>query len=284
MCPNCRAFITIADRVCPYCNAQLGPRAIDMRASQLAASMMPRANLTSMIVLIVNCTLFLIEVVVGAQLSHTSVLGNVWNVNTAVAIILGAKQGQLIAAGQWWRLITAGILHGGLIHLAMNSYALWILVSEVEQFYGTGRLVVAYVVSTYVGFLFSYLGSPMVPSLGASAAAFGLIGIMLAMTIRRRSDPLVQMVRAQYGQWLIFSLVLSFYSRVDLAAHIGGLIAGFLIGLVAGLPGLPRSPRETLWKILATIAVLVVVYALIQDYFSFQALVRQMQNSDVGPV
>src|SRR5579875_2339595 len=54
MCPNCRAFITIKDRVCPYCGVQLGPRAVDMRASQVAASLLPTANLTSLIVLVIN--------------------------------------------------------------------------------------------------------------------------------------------------------------------------------------------------------------------------------------
>jgi rhomboid protease GluP len=158
----------------------------------------------------------------------------------------------------------------------MNSYALFILVTEVEQFYGTARLIVAYVLSTFTGFLFSLFFNPGSPSLGASAAAFGLIGIMLAMSLRRRSDPLVQMVRAQYTQWVIFSLVLSFLPGVDLAAHIGGFIGGFFIGVVAGLPGLPRSPRETLWTTLGAVAVLVVIYAFVRDAFSYVVLTRQL--------
>jgi rhomboid protease GluP len=276
MCPNCRAFITISDRVCPYCGAQLGPRAIDLRASQFAASLLPRANLTSIIVLIINCAFFLAEIVLNSQLARAGLFEGGMNINTGIAILLGAKEGQLIYAGQWWRLITAGFLHGGLVHLAMNSYALFILVSEVEQFYGTSRLIVAYVASTFTGFLFSFLRSPMTPSLGASAAAFGLIGIMLAMTLRRRSDPLVQLVRAQYGQWLIFSLVLSLLPGVDLAAHIGGAVGGVFVGFVAGLPGIPNSPRESLWKALAGIALAITLYAFVQDYFSYRMLLRHM--------
>jgi len=273
MCPNCRAFITINDRVCPYCDAQLGPRAVDLRASQVAASLLPRANLTSAIVLTVNLFFFLIELIVNAQTSGTSMLSGLGGVNGRTVILLGGKYGPLIAAGQWWRLITAGLLHDGFIHIAMNSYALFILVTEVEQFYGTSRTVVAYVFSSFCGFLFSYLANPA-PSLGASAAAYGLIGIMLAMSIKRRSDPLVQLVRAQYTQWLIFGLVLSLYGRIDLAAHIGGLAGGFLVGIVAGLPGLPNTPRESVWKVLAGVAIAITAYAVFQDVRMYPILAR----------
>src|SRR5581483_451007 len=140
MCPNCRAFITVTDRVCPYCGVQLGPRAVDLRASQFAASFLPRANLTSIIVLIVS-----------HQLANTP-LGTL---NGQVAVLLGAEHPTYIHGGQWWRLITAGFLHGGFWHIAMNSWSLFILVTEVEQFYGTSRLIVAYIFSTITGFYFA---------------------------------------------------------------------------------------------------------------------------------
>ncbi len=273
MCPNCRAFITVNDRVCPYCDAQVGPRAVDLRASQLAASLLPRANVTSTVILILNVAFFLAELVLSVQLFHTSPFNGIAG---QIVILMGGKVPSLIYNyGQWWRLLTAGFLHGGFLHIAMNSYTLWILVTEVEQFYGTSRLIVAYVVSTFTGFLCSLLFSPAF-SLGASAAAFGLIGIMLAMGVRHRSDPLVQMVRAQYTQWVIFSLVLSFMPGVDLAAHIGGFIGGFLVGLLGGLPGLPNSPKEQLWKGLAGVAMAAVLWAFFQDYLSYRMLLRAM--------
>jgi rhomboid protease GluP len=235
--------------------------------------MLPRANITSMVILTINVAFFLIELAVSAHYFHTSPMDGVAG---QVVILLGGKVPQLIYGyGQWWRLITAGFLHGGFVHIAMNSYALWILVTEVEQFYGTSRLVVAYVVSTFTGFLCSLFFSPAY-SLGASAAAFGLIGIMLAMGLRHRSDPLAQLVRTQYTQWVIFSLVLSLMPGVDLAAHIGGFIGGFLVGAIGGLPGLPNSPKETLWKVLAGTAIAVVLWAFFQDFLTYRALIRQL--------
>jgi rhomboid protease GluP len=171
-------------------------------------------------------------------------------------------------------LITAGFLHAGFFHIAMNSWALFILVREVEQFYGTSRLIVAYVFSTFTGFWMSLLWSHSL-SLGASAACYGLIGIMLAMGLRRK-DPLAYAVRAYYGQWVVFGLLLSILPGIDIAAHIGGFIGGFVIGVAGGLPGLPNSPREVTWKVLAALAITLTLYAFVQDYMSYRLLLRQV--------
>ena len=277
MCPNCRAFITTSDRVCPYCQAQLGPRAVDLRGVQLGFASMPRANVTSIIILVLNITFFLVELIINSKLFG----GSPQYLNYQALISLGAKYGPLIHAGQQWRLLTAGFLHGGFLHIAMNSWVLFDLVSEVEQFYGTNRLVFTYVFSTITGFFLSNWWHPGSISVGASAACFGLIGIMLAIGLRQRADPMTQAVRSYYRRWAIYAVVFSFLPgfNTDIAAHIGGLIGGFVVGLVAGLPGLPNSPRETLWQILAGLAVAVTLYAFVQDYLSFTALTHQMSNT-----
>ena len=275
MCPNCRAFISVKDRVCPYCGVQLGPRAIDLRASRFAASFLPSANLTSAIFLTINIALFIAELLVNRGDSGGVMSG----VGSQTAILMGAKYAPLIRAGQWWRLITAGFLHGGFVHILMNSWTLFILVTEAEQFYGPARTVFTYLFSTVTGFYLSMVWSPHSLSLGASAACFGYFGLMLAMAARRRADPLAQAVRAHYGQWVIFGLILSVLPGVDMAAHIGGFIGGFLVGIVGGLPGLPGAPREIMWKLLATAAVAITIYAFWLDYLSYHALLRQLNGA-----
>ena len=263
MCPNCRAFISITDRVCPYCGAQLGPRAIDLRGSQFASSLLPRANLSSFIVLTINVMFYLAELIVSHRLAHVPF----GSLSPIAEDLLGVEFPGAVNQGEWWRLITAGFLHGGLLHIAMNSWSLFILVTEVEQFYGTARLVVAYVVSTFLGFYFAYrVGTP---ALGASAAAFGMFGIMLAMGLRERANPLVQAVRAHYGQWLIIGLVLSLGPGISLSAHLGGLLGGFIVGALGGLPGPPDTSREYAWKALAAFAILFVIYCFFQDFTFF---------------
>ena len=274
MCPNCRAFITITDRVCPYCEAQLGPRAIDLRATQFVSSLLPRANLMSIVFLTINAAFFVAMAIVSYELSKEAGIGGF---SSLILVIFGAKYGLLIHQGQWWRLITAGFLHGGLIHILMNSWALFDLIGEVEQFYGTSRLITAYLFSSFTGFLLSYLWSPNSVSIGASASCFGLIGVMLAMGLRRQS-PLSQAVRSYYGRWAVYGLAMSFlpFFHIDIAAHVGGLAGGFLVGLIGGMPGLPNSPRELLWKALAGAAIIVTVYAFIEDYFSFATLIKSI--------
>jgi rhomboid protease GluP len=247
-----------------------------MRATQLAASLLPRANLTSTVFVIINIAFYLAEIILSYKLFNASP----GTLDPRVAALLGDKNTYFIFGfHQWWRLITAGFLHGGIVHIAMNSWTLFILVTEAEMFYGTSRVVFTYVFSTFTGFWLSTIWSPHSSSLGASAACFGYFGLMLAMALRRRSDPLAQAVRSHYGQWLIFGLLLSILPGVDLAAHIGGFVGGFVIGLIAGLPGLPQSPREMLWKVLAAGAVGITVYAFWLDYLSYHALIRQLSNT-----
>ena len=244
MCPNCRAFITIDDRVCPYCNVQLGPRAVDMRPSGFAGGFVPQLNTASLIVLAVNVLFFL-----GQYLTHQALT------------YVGIEYAPAVFAGQWWRLITAGFLHGGFLHIAMNSYSLWILVTETVFFYGPSRLAVAYVGSTITGFACAAVFSPHSQVLGASCAAFGLIGCMLALGFRDRTSPLSQAVRSQYGTWLIYGIVLSFWGSISLAGHVGGFLGGLAVGFIVGLPGLPGSARETFWKYAAIFCVCLVALA-----------------------
>jgi rhomboid protease GluP len=210
---------------------QLGPRAVDLRPNQFLEAFIPRANTSAIIVLAVNVLFFL-----GQYLSHQGLRN------------AGIEFGLLVFAGQWWRLITAGFLHEGFLHIAMNSWSLWILVTETEHFYGTSRLAVAYVVSTITGFTLAAVATPNTPVLGASCAAFGLIGTMLAIGFRNRADPLSQAVRSQYGTWLVYGIVMSLWGSISLAGHIGGFLGGLAVGFIAGLPGLPGSPRENFWK------------------------------------
>jgi rhomboid protease GluP len=260
MCPNCRAFITIKDRVCPYCDAQLGPRAVDLRPQAFAASFLPSANLSAIIVLAINLAFFVVQLLLRSRIEDLGV-------SFAPYVLHGPHQ--------WWRLISAGFLHGGWLHLAMNSWSLFILVTEVEQFYGTSRMIIAYVFSTFTGFLCACFFTPFSPVLGASCAAFGLMGVMLAMGLGPRADPLTQAVRQHYGQWIVFGLVMSLGGGISLSGHIGGLIGGFLVGFVAGRPGHPGSPRETFWKYVAFLSIAIV---LLSWYFDFANISLMLHN------
>ena len=292
MCPNCRAFITISDRVCPYCETNVGPRAVDLRPNAFASSFLPSANLSAMIVLAINFAFFAGSLVLSHSGTSTTVdVGQSYppyDVGSWLFRLLLAhhRLAFLFAAplhlqeGQWWRFISAGFLHADWIHLLMNSWSLFILVTEVEQFYGTNRLIVAYVVSTFTGFMLAALITPTNVVLGASCAAFGLMGVMLAMGVfGDRASPFTQLVRQHYGQWLVFGLVMSFFGNISLWGHVGGLIGGFAVGTVAGLPGHPASPKELFWKFAAIASVAFVFFCWYLDFAFISQILRHSNGS-----
>jgi len=238
MCPNCRAFVTTSDRVCPYCEMQLGPRAIERRdPGEVLGGLIPHARFTTIMILLINTGLFLADYL-NPQAGLTR---------------FGASLPAPYMQGQWWRLITAGFLHGGVFHILMNSWVLFDLGAEVEQLYGTSRLIVFYFVSTITGFwTSSHLGFHS--SVGSSAGIFGLIGAMLAFGVSDRSA-LGSMVKSLYMRWVIYGLVLSFLPGVDFWAHVGGLAGGFITGWLASTPRARLMWKEPLLRALAGISI-----------------------------
>jgi rhomboid protease GluP len=238
MCPNCRAFVTTSDRVCPYCEMQLGPRAIERRnPGEVLGGLIPHARFTTVMILLINTGLFLADYL-NPQAGLTR---------------FGASLPAPYMQGQWWRLVTAGFLHGGVFHILMNSWVLFDLGAEVEQLYGTSRLIVFYFVSTITGFwTSSHLGFHS--SVGSSAGIFGLIGAMLAFGVSDRSA-LGSMVKSLYMRWVIYGLVLSFLPGVDFWAHIGGLAGGFITGWLASTPRARLMWKESLLRALAGISI-----------------------------
>jgi rhomboid protease GluP len=251
MCPNCRAFVTTSDRVCPYCQAPMGPRAVDRRnPGEILGGLIPQARFTTVMILLINAALFLVQEFVPQS---------------------GIMQaGESLPAaymdGQWWRLVTAGFLHGGWLHILMNSWVLFDLGTEVEMFYGTSRLIVFYFVSTVTGFaLSSHLTGGA--SVGSSAGIFGLIGAMLAFGFTDRSA-LGMQVKSLYSRWVIYGLVISFLPGVDKWAHAGGIAGGFVAGWLASTPRARLMWKEPLLRALAGICIALTVVAFGMMYMA----------------
>jgi rhomboid protease GluP len=244
MCPNCRAFVTTSDRVCPYCDVRLGARAIDQRnPGEILGGLIPQARFTTVMILLINAGLFAVQYF-APQSGLTE-----WGDSLPAPLM----------QGQWWRLITAGFLHGGIFHILMNSWVLFDLGAEVELLYGTSRMILFYVFSTVTGFwTSSHIG--LHSSLGSSAGIFGLIGAMLAFGFTDRSA-LGAAVKSLYARWVIYGIVLSFLPGVDFWAHMGGLSGGFIAGWLCSTPRARLMWREPLIKALAAASIVVTVAA-----------------------
>ncbi|QEK12480.1 rhomboid family intramembrane serine protease [Crassaminicella thermophila] len=163
-----------------------------------------------------------------------SMKGSTTNIYTIIQY--GAKYNPLIAAGEYYRLITNIFIHIGILHLTLNTYALKILGKDIEYMYGSLKFVLIYLLAGIFGSLASFLFSNAV-SAGASGAIFGLMGAYLYFGIRRPA-----IFSARYGMNIITLLIINIIfgltnSNIDNFAHIGGLIGGFLTSYALGLKG-----------------------------------------------
>jgi rhomboid protease GluP len=153
----------------------------------------------------------------------------------------GANYGPAIRTGEYWRLVTSMFLHGSVLHIAFNAYALYQLGAMFELLLGSSRLLMVYFVTGIAGSLTSaYFSSS--PSVGASGAIFGLMGGLIAFLLRRRAalTPQGKSILMQLVGWAAINVVFGFSTPgIDNSAHLGGCAAGLLLGFV-----LPEPRKE----------------------------------------
>lgn len=160
---------------------------------------------------------------------------------TADALIRwGANYGPVVTHGQWWRLGTAMFLHIGVLHLLMNMYVLFASGGISERLFGRAGFAVLYLLCGLAASLTSLLWHPGSVGAGASGAIFGLYGGLFGFLIARRVDVSADARRALGKSGLTFvigNLIIGAANpSIDLAAHLGGLLAGIPLGLGLALP------------------------------------------------
>ena len=157
----------------------------------------------------------------------------------------GANFGPAVAEGEWWRLFTSTFLHGGLMHLVANLYGLFFIGLVLEQSVGKPYFLSVYLFSGLVGSLSSILWHDATVAVGASGAIFGMYGFFLACVLTKTLPSHIS--KAFLTSILLFAgvnLLLGMNPGIDNAAHIGGMLAGFIMGIVL-LPALNRHARQT---------------------------------------
>jgi membrane associated rhomboid family serine protease len=156
--------------------------------------------------------------------------------NEATMLAFGVKSNFEIDRGEIWRFVTPVFLHIGLLHLAFNSYAIWIVGPQVEKLYGASRFLFLYVLTGIAGVAASYWYHPFDASAGASGAVFGLFGVLLVFSFKyRKSIPTFFSQALGKGILLTIgiNLVIGYMiPQVDNSAHLGGLIAGGVLAAI----------------------------------------------------
>lgn len=229
LCPACGTLVGIGATRCHQCGANLrfSMAAITKQVSGIFGD---HAAPATTALLIANILMFAVSwMAIAAQGGGggTSIL---WNMGGTTSYRLGASYGPAIFYGnEWWRLVTAMFLHGGLLHIGFNMMALMQFGPALEELYGSARYLFIYVVTGAFGFLLSAKMGNF--SLGASGAILGLVGVMLAVT-SKRGGSYMREVRSRLISSVVILFVLGFSGvmGMDNSAHFGGLVAGFGLG------------------------------------------------------
>ena len=189
--------------------------------------------------------------------------------HTDLPLTLGAKVNSLIRAGQYWRLLTPMLLHGSLLHIGFNMYALIVIGSGLERRFGHGRFLLLYLLAGFAGNAFSFLFSTGY-SVGASTAIFGLLAAEGVFLYQNRSLFGGQ-VRQALGNVILVAavnLMLGLQPGIDNWGHVGGLLGGLIFAWFGGprwevqgvYPLLHMDDRRELRDVILGAAIVLLVF------------------------
>jgi rhomboid protease GluP len=185
----------------------------------------------------INVVVYIAMVVTSTQLSFDNPTVLRWGANFAL----------LTASGEWWRMLTAMFLHGNVVHIAVNMWALLSLGSTAEIFYGRKNFLIIYFLSGLAGSAGTMLWNPVSISVGASGAIFGVAGALAALVYFKKLPvdraTLKRAVGSIGGMILVNLFLGATIPIIDNSAHVGGLLAGTILGFA--LPAMIfRAERE----------------------------------------
>lgn len=251
LCPGCRRLISRDEPACPYCG--LRSPGVWWKNSRFSAVLADPDRLVILIIG-VNVVMYVLSLLLNPRGMNLGLdpMGFLAPSNRSVVLLGSTGTIPVWQLHRWWSLLTANYLHSGLLHLIFNMMALRQLGPLVTQEYGPYRMVIIYTVSGVAGFFLSVLvGIPL--TLGASAAACGLIGAMVYYG-KSRGGAYGEAIYRQIGGWAIGILVFGLLPGINNWGHGGGMVGGVVLGYLLGYQ---ERRRESLAHRLAGMVCLV---------------------------
>jgi len=223
ICTECATFASVGIRCPEHSGRPQGAARVSTGVRR--ASFEGTGALLTKIFVGLNFGVFLLQLAQGGSLGAP---GGTLFVNGA--LVIRATDGvQLIglAEGEWWRLLTAAFLHGGILHLGMNMLALWWFGGPIEEALGRGRFLLLYLVSGLAGSVGALLLSPEAVTVGASGAIFGILGAALVLERQR-----VYVLGGGALGIIVLNLAFTFFAgsigNISIGGHLGGFAGGAL--------------------------------------------------------
>lgn len=234
ICPDCMIPASVGFQ-CPEC-VRAGNKNVRRATTVFGGRVSDDPGWVSKLLIGMNVVFYVLQVAVGPTVEHHLWLIGGPAFDPAIQQVVG------VADGEYYRLLTAAFLHGSVIHLALNMYALYLFGPPLEAAFGRIRFAAVYFVSALGGSAASYaVSGPGQPSLGASGAIFGLLGAYLVVSKKLQRDTTMVLVL------LLINFIYGFIvPRIDWRAHLGGLIAGSLCA--AAIAYAPEK-RRTAWQV-----------------------------------
>src|SRR5262245_16368668 len=221
ICPDCMVFAPVGIRCPDHAGRAQGASRVTQGVRRVSYE--GQGALVTKILIGINVLVFLITLAQGSSIGQTS--GSLFE-KGALFISVPFYPGGL-ADGEWWRLITAAFLHGGLVHLGLNMLVLWFVGAPVEQAIGRGRFLALYIVSGLAGSAGALLLDPHAVTVGASGAIFGILGAALVLEAQG-SLVLGGQAFGLIAVNLVLTFVLGSTANISIGGHLGGLAGGAL--------------------------------------------------------
>jgi rhomboid protease GluP len=268
ICPACGALVGINVTRCHECgtNLRFSLAALSKTFSGVFGEY--ESPVTSAL-LIANILMFGLSLVLTMQAGEAGGLHTLFGMSGEASYRLGASHPYgIFIQHEWWRLVTAMFLHGGLIHIGFNMMSLMQFGPALEELYGSARYFFLYVFTGAFGFLVSAWTGHF--SIGASGALLGLVGAMLAIT-SKRGGSFMRELRSRLITSVVILFVIGYMGvlGIDNAAHLGGFAAGFGIGKIfADREPLNSRERQTAYA-LGWLAGAVVLASFVMMFLHF---------------
>lgn len=246
---------------CPECARSGGQQVRGSRQlfGARAAAFQP---IVTQVLIAINALVLLLDVAMGGDLFQGggeltvdgAVLGAPVDRLGRIIVDLGGEPVAGVAGGEWWRLITGGFLHGGIVHLLMNMLVLYLVGPLLERELGKVNFALLYLASLVAGSLGVMLIDPFAVTVGASGAIYGLLGAAVALQLSRGINPW----SSGLGGLILINVVITFsVPGISIGGHLGGLVGGFVAGwLLVQLDQRTSSPFVAPALCVALIAVL----------------------------
>ena len=232
ICPECMNDASVGFQ-CPSCVIE-GAKSVRAPRTLAGGAVSARVGIVSMVLIGINVAGYVLTLATGGTNGSFFEDGAMW--------------GYGVANDEYWRLLTSAFLHGGVLHLLFNMYALYLFGPYVEKALGTWRFIAAYLTTAMVGSVFVYcLTDPRILTIGASGAVFGLFAMALVLLLRSKQDVRTLLVL------LAINAFISTQGNISWQGHLGGFVGGLLLGLAFAY-----APRER--KQLVQVSVLALVW------------------------